>query len=645
MFNLFFEAFRLKKHEADAQSRGNWPVACNDGLVLEFGCLDIWKVSPMDALRNISSSVQEPTVKSGSATGAKNEQFTQMMDSLIGNAAKQAEHAAVRAPLLVSRAAAAVTRVAERHVVEHAPEADRVRDSAARSRATDRANARTNSQRASGRSDAATNRQEAQRAESARQAEERRVSGRSKDDEQRRDSEAVSDDSTSEDATTQQAAVGDAVRQHQRQRPLQPKRPASGGDSSDAAAAVAGPEDERGVDVAASETLGTGGAPLDGVVLSGSEAAPLDDSSTLVDQTPGAASSSTTMAALAALASAQTRQALALAAGNVGGAKVNVSTVSGDGALASGLPGEASASGASGLNSLLNGALSASGELGDAPSSEEPIDDSQPLEQEFAALLKAGQEALQSPSVANEQVDNSVAASATDVARAAEAAAAKATNILSVGGVGAATRPSGGQTDSDVGGDSNNGNAADSSMDRAGDSLTNLAAPEAGARPASGQDFASHLTAFRGARPGQPVTVPEQITVHIQRGVAEGKNSMTLQLRPHELGRIDVRLETGAEGHLRAVITADSAHTLELLQRDQRGLEQALKDAGLKMDNSSLSFNLRSDSNPFQQAEQRGDQMSGRRRASGYGRDEDAVEEAPRVQTLQLAPGRIDVRV
>jgi len=49
----------------------------------------------------------------------------------------------------------------------------------------------------------------------------------------------------------------------------------------------------------------------------------------------------------------------------------------------------------------------------------------------------------------------------------------------------------------------------------------------------------------------------------------------------------------GMDGRVSAVVTADNKDTLDLLQRDQRALERALQDAGLKADSGSLSFNLR----------------------------------------------------
>ena len=50
-----------------------------------------------------------------------------------------------------------------------------------------------------------------------------------------------------------------------------------------------------------------------------------------------------------------------------------------------------------------------------------------------------------------------------------------------------------------------------------------------------------------------------------------------------------------------AVVNVERPETLELLQRDAAGLRQALQDAGLSTDSNSLSFNLRSEGNKFEQ--------------------------------------------
>lgn len=82
----------------------------------------------------------------------------------------------------------------------------------------------------------------------------------------------------------------------------------------------------------------------------------------------------------------------------------------------------------------------------------------------------------------------------------------------------------------------------------------------------------------------------EQVSVQIQTAVKAGTDRITIQLNPAELGKIDVKIELSDDGQLRAVISAERQETLELLQKDARGLEKSLQDAGLKTDMNSLAF-------------------------------------------------------
>ena len=96
------------------------------------------------------------------------------------------------------------------------------------------------------------------------------------------------------------------------------------------------------------------------------------------------------------------------------------------------------------------------------------------------------------------------------------------------------------------------------------------------------------------ARPAvlsQPLV--DQVSVQITKAVQQGLDRINIQLRPPELGRIQVQLEVSGDGRVTAIVTADNRATLDMLQRDARGLEQALQDAGLELDSGSLSFNLR----------------------------------------------------
>jgi len=88
---------------------------------------------------------------------------------------------------------------------------------------------------------------------------------------------------------------------------------------------------------------------------------------------------------------------------------------------------------------------------------------------------------------------------------------------------------------------------------------------------------------------------PDLLAAHIQRAVANGRDRISVALVPADLGRIDISLDFDRGGKLSAAFAVDRPQTLEILRRDQHGLERALQDAGFRTDGGSLSFNLRGD--------------------------------------------------
>lgn len=101
------------------------------------------------------------------------------------------------------------------------------------------------------------------------------------------------------------------------------------------------------------------------------------------------------------------------------------------------------------------------------------------------------------------------------------------------------------------------------------------------------------------------VTAPaavDQVALHIAKAASDGIDRIEIELTPPHLGRIEVHLEVGHDGHVQAAVAADRRDTLDLLQRDSRGLERALQNAGLRADAGGLSFNLRDQGNSGYQA-------------------------------------------
>lgn len=90
-----------------------------------------------------------------------------------------------------------------------------------------------------------------------------------------------------------------------------------------------------------------------------------------------------------------------------------------------------------------------------------------------------------------------------------------------------------------------------------------------------------------------PTMPPSEVAVHIAAAARDGTRNLTIQLQPAALGRIDVELSVNREGKVKGRIQAERSETLDLLQRDARGLERALEAAGLKAETGGLSFSLK----------------------------------------------------
>lgn len=94
-----------------------------------------------------------------------------------------------------------------------------------------------------------------------------------------------------------------------------------------------------------------------------------------------------------------------------------------------------------------------------------------------------------------------------------------------------------------------------------------------------------------------PSDLAQQVGLQIAQKAQEGQNRFTIRLDPPELGRIDIKMTVSHDGTVQAALSVDNENTFDLLQRDQRGLERALENAGLKADSGGLSFSLKQQGN------------------------------------------------
>lgn len=116
----------------------------------------------------------------------------------------------------------------------------------------------------------------------------------------------------------------------------------------------------------------------------------------------------------------------------------------------------------------------------------------------------------------------------------------------------------------------------------------------------------------------QQLNLP-QIAFELARQVQDGNTRFQIRLDPPELGRIDVRLDINESGQVNARLVVEKSETLDLMQRDQRGLERALQQAGLDGAKTNLEFSLKQ--NPF--AGQQGQMGDGKDGNGAFGTSDD----------------------
>ena len=135
----------------------------------------------------------------------------------------------------------------------------------------------------------------------------------------------------------------------------------------------------------------------------------------------------------------------------------------------------------------------------------------------------------------------------------------------------------------------------------------------------------------------QQLNLP-QIAFELGRQVTAGNTKFQIRLDPPELGRIDVRLDIDRSGQVNARLTVEKAETLDLMQRDQRGLERALQQAGLDGTKTNLEFSLRQ--NPFA-GNAFADGRQGAPADSGFAAADPAAEAEPALPTVNLYRGAL----
>ena len=82
---------------------------------------------------------------------------------------------------------------------------------------------------------------------------------------------------------------------------------------------------------------------------------------------------------------------------------------------------------------------------------------------------------------------------------------------------------------------------------------------------------------------------------------SDKKQTLTIQLDPPELGRVQVQLSYEKGEAMKVHLLAETKDTLTLLQRDSHALRSALEQAGIQTDSASLSFDMANSDQSFNQ--------------------------------------------
>jgi len=171
-----------------------------------------------------------------------------------------------------------------------------------------------------------------------------------------------------------------------------------------------------------------------------------------------------------------------------------------------------------------------------------------------------------------------------------------------------------------------------------------------GSKTVGSYDVASQLSATRagkGGTAGLPQAI-EQVAVQMHKAVKEGLDTITIQLKPAELGKIEIKLEITADKGVKGTIIAENQATLVLLQKDESSLQRALQDAGLQTQSGCLDFSLRDQGGADHYVNQRRDGNAARSEGGlAFGEDAAVSDDlsADVQETYYVTPGRVNLSV
>lgn len=129
-------------------------------------------------------------------------------------------------------------------------------------------------------------------------------------------------------------------------------------------------------------------------------------------------------------------------------------------------------------------------------------------------------------------------------------------------------------------------------------------------------------TAAQAQSATTPHPATQMVAATIQKSAETGENrSITLQLDPPDLGKVQVRMEFGKDKTLKTTVISEKPETMMMLQRDAHLLERSLQDTGLSMD-GGMNFELAGQDHPFNDGNGRGGGHDKGGKGAGDGSDD-----------------------
>ncbi len=97
-----------------------------------------------------------------------------------------------------------------------------------------------------------------------------------------------------------------------------------------------------------------------------------------------------------------------------------------------------------------------------------------------------------------------------------------------------------------------------------------------------------------------------QIKEQLKQSLQKGETHIKIQLKPHEMGKIDIKLDISRDGLVTAAFKAENRETLETLTRHAVDFQNIFSDAGLQADSQGMNFSMsrenQSEKNTFGEA-------------------------------------------